>query len=70
MNDEHGSSSVEIPTELLQYVRYSIAHFTTDLRKVLDDRFALMKRELAEDHSPSIQSVAKRIRSESHEFKS
>ncbi len=63
-------SSAEISAELQYYVQHSIASFTTDLTKVLDDRFASLKRELAEDNLSSIQSVAKKIRLESHEFKS
>lgn len=58
----------QLSTTLCQ--TFYIAGFTADLTKVLDDWFASSKRELAEDNSSSIYSVAKTIRLESHELKS
>jgi hypothetical protein len=59
-----------VPVQVQHYVQQSISSITSDISKVLEDRFTSLKRELAADNPKSIQSVAKKIRSESHEFKS
>ena len=67
---QQSAKANEIPDNLQHYVQHSISAITNDISKVLEDRFISLKRELAADNSHSIQTVAKKIRLESHDFKS